>query len=123
MSLESWAIKFRGRVLGGKVQWLLWGMLLLGAPPAGAAEIDLSKGQLKHAGDVVVQVVAAKNNAEAPITALYVECGFFHGDALLGAGTGTAFNVEAGQTAYIEVIVDDASDSDRTECRVSGIER
>lgn len=28
------------------------------------------------------------------IVALYVECAFFHGEALLDASTGTAFNVE-----------------------------
>jgi hypothetical protein len=105
------------------VQWLLCGLLLLAASPAGAAEIDLSKGQLKHAGDVVIQVIAAKNNTAFPIVALYVECGFFQGDALLGASIGTAFNIEAGQTAYLEVTVDNANDADRTECRVSGIDR
>ena len=50
----------------GKVQWWLCGLLLLAASPAGAAEIDLSKGQLKHAGDVVVLVIAAKNNTALP---------------------------------------------------------
>jgi hypothetical protein len=103
------------------VKWLLCG-LLLAVPPARAAEIELSKGQLKHAGDVVTQVIAAKNNTGVPIVALYVECGFFRGDALVGASIGTTFNVEPGQTAYVEVSDDDASDADRTECRVSGIE-
>jgi hypothetical protein len=75
----------------GKVHLWLCGLLLLAASPA--AEIDL-KGQLKHAGDVVVQVIAAKNNTTLPIVALYVECGFFHGDALLGASIGAAFNID-----------------------------
>jgi hypothetical protein len=91
------------------VKWLLYGVLVLAVPSAGAAEIDLSKGQLKHAGDVVTQVVAAKNNTGVLIIALYVECEFFHGDALLGANTGTAFNVEAGQMALLEVSDDNAS--------------
>ena len=101
---------------------LLCGLLLLATSPAGAAEIDLSKGQLKHVGDVLTQVIAAKNNTGVPIGALYVECGFFHGEALLGASTGTAFNVEPGQTAYLEVTVDNANEADGTECRVSGID-
>jgi hypothetical protein len=43
-----------------KLQGLLCGLLPLAASPAGAAEIGLSKGQLKHAGEVVTQVIAAK---------------------------------------------------------------
>jgi hypothetical protein len=110
-------------VVQGKAQWLLCGLPLLAASPAGAAEIDLSKGQLKLGGDVVTQVIAAKNSTAFPIVALYVECGFFHGDVLLGTSIGTAFNIEVGQTAYLEVTVDNANDADRTECRVSGIDR
>ena len=104
------------RVLEGKVRWLLCG-LLLSASLAEAAEIDLSKGQLKHAGDVVTQVIAAKNNTEAAIAAYSSNAGSF-----TVISTGAAFNIEAGQTAYLEVIVDDASDADRTNCRVSGID-
>jgi hypothetical protein len=43
--------------------------MLLAVSPAGAAEIDPSKGQLKHVGDVLTPVIAAKNNTAVPILA------------------------------------------------------
>jgi len=89
-----------------------------------AAEVDIAHGQLKHAAGTVwsTQVIAAKNNGQ-PIKTLTIECGFFQGDRLLAAGRENADNVAAGQTVYIEIIGVDAASADRTDCRVSDIQR
>jgi hypothetical protein len=87
-----------------------------------AADIDLTEGQLTHAGNYATRVVAAKNNT-GPIDTLKIECGFFSGSTLLAAGMGFAENVGAGQTVYVDVLGRDAAGSDRTECRVSNVLR
>lgn len=87
-----------------------------------AADIDITEGQLTHAGSYAQRVVAAKNNT-GPIATLKIECGFFRGAALLAAGMGFAENIEAGQTVYVDVLANHADGADRTECRVSNIVR
>ena len=71
--------------------------------PAAAAEVELSKGRLTVTDFIATQVIAVKNNTTKRISTIYVECGFFHANTLLAAARYHAENVEAGQTAYIEV--------------------
>ena len=91
--------------------------------PAAAAEVELSKGRLTVTDFIATQVVAVKNNTTKRISTIYVECGFFHANTLLAAARYYAENVEAGQTAYIEVTSQDAAEADRSECRVSSVTR
>ena len=91
--------------------------------PAAAAELELSKGRLTVTDYIATQVVAVKNNTTKRISIIYVECGFFRANILLAAARYYAENVEAGQTAYIEVTSQDAAEADRSECRVSSVTR
>ena len=89
---------------------------------AHAAEVDITYGQLKLEGSFAIQVIATKNNG-APIKTLFVECGFFQGARLVASGGKYAENIAQNQTAYLEVVATDAGQADRTDCRISSIER
>jgi hypothetical protein len=81
----------------------------------------------KGLGDGQSTVAAVTNESGKSFHMLHVECGFFSGDKLVGAGSWFATDVEAGQTAYVTVqdqagilgggIVQRA---DKAECRAHG---
>jgi hypothetical protein len=106
------------------LRWLRWSFVsVVAISPAAAAEVELSKGRLTVTDFIATQVIAVKNNTTKRISTIYVECGFFHANTLLAAARYHAENVEAGQTAYIEVTSQDAAEADRSECRVNSITR
>ncbi len=78
----------------------------------------------QNLGDAQSTSVGVKNDSDKPIHVLDVECGFYAGDKLVGAGSNFALDVGAGQTAYLTV--DDRAGVlgggitqrvDRAECR------
>jgi hypothetical protein len=71
-------------------------------------------------GDYAEQTVAILNSTGVRLRSVQIECGFFRGVDLLAAGFGFGENIEPGQTAYISVIANHASDATNAQCRVVG---
>ena len=65
--------------------------------------MELSKGRPTVTDCIATRVVAVKDNTTKRISTVYAECGFFDANTLLAAARYYAENVEAAQTAYIEV--------------------
>ena len=83
-----------------------------------SADFDLKKGSLTRAGDYASQHVSLTNNTSLRAPSIRVECGFFREDQFLVLGFGIATKIEPGQTAFVEVLANNAASATRTECRV-----
>jgi hypothetical protein len=92
---------------------------MLASSLAGAAEIDITKGQLQLDGPIVTQFLTVKNNRTTKIGHLGIECVFLHGDDPVAAGGGRKDNVAAGETVYFEIIATrHVATEVRTDCRI-----
>jgi hypothetical protein len=60
-------------------------------------------------------IMSLKNNTDA-IVSVWVECGFFNHDQLVGRDSASFVDVRPGRTAYSKV--DIKGDADRTDCRM-----
>jgi hypothetical protein len=67
------------------------------------------------------QVIAVKNNTNATIASVKVECGFYSGEVLSGSGFAYLHDIEPGQTVQGEVVGFFGVGPDRTDCRISNI--
>jgi hypothetical protein len=71
-------------------------------------------------GGWAIQMLTAKNNG-GPLDYIMVECVFLRGSDLLPTSPGLSTNIDAGQTAYIRVVAEDAAraaGADHTDCRI-----
>jgi hypothetical protein len=95
-------------------------MLGQGIGQALADDIDISNGPLTNSYlmDYSSRLVVAKNNGH-PLSYLTVECGFYEDNRVLASSSGIAQNIAAGQTVYINVMVFNAKNANRTDCRIS----
>jgi hypothetical protein len=78
---------------------------------AWSAEFDLKSSYAS-------QFVSVTNKTGVVVPAIRVECGFFRGDEFLVLGIGIATKIEAGQTAFVEVLANNAALATKTECRI-----
>jgi hypothetical protein len=85
---------------------------------AWSAEFDLKKGSLTRSSSYASQFVSVTNKTGVVVPAIRVECGFFRGDEFLVLGIGIATKIEAGQTAFVEVLANNAALATKIECRI-----
>jgi hypothetical protein len=83
-----------------------------------SAEFELKKGSLTRSSSYASQFVSVTNNTNVLIPAIKVECGFFREDEFLVLGFGIATKIEPKQTAFVEVLANNAALATKTECRV-----
>ena len=93
-------------------------VLLATVSKARCADFDLKKGSLTYSGSFASQFISITNNTGALVRFARVECEFFRNDEFLVQGLGMAQKIEPKQTAFVEVIADNAALSTRTECRI-----
>jgi hypothetical protein len=82
-----------------------------------AADVDLSKGRIIHEYGRTKQALSLKNNTARPLNEVWVECGFFRNEELVGRGIASFRNVLPGQMAYDEA-TSASDDVTRTDCRI-----
>jgi hypothetical protein len=89
---------------------------------AHAEPVEVITGKLSH-NDTLGWTnisVGVKNNTTNTVKKVRVECGFFHGLDLIGAGSTIIEWVQPGQKAYGTVMTSDGAASNKAECRISG---
>jgi hypothetical protein len=84
-------------------------------------DIDLIKGKLTHDDGYTTQLLTVKNNMPVALRSIFVECGFFYNDELIGSGTSWFQNVLPGQKAYDTMTQHVVAN--RTDCRISIVEK
>ncbi len=87
----------------------------------GNGGIDIVKGKFTEHDGIATQLLSLINHQPKPLRGLFVQCAFFRGDNLLGVNFGGAYNVNSGETAYMQITITDAADVNRTECRVDQV--
>jgi hypothetical protein len=90
----------------------------ISAGPAVAADVEMFKGRLSHAGNYAVQTLGVLNNTGRMIEWISAECGFFRQGVLLTSGQGNTQKLAPGQRAYFDVMAPKSQDADSAECRI-----
>jgi hypothetical protein len=83
----------------------------------GAIEVVIKKGAFNQDDRRAEQMLTVINNSAMTVKSIRVECGFFHGDLLIGKDSGYASDVLPGQSAYVHMSAYVLS-TDRTDCRI-----
>jgi hypothetical protein len=83
---------------------------------AAGIEVEMKKGAFISDDRLAQQLLTITNRSAVRLGNVSVECGFFHGDLLIGRGTDILTRIEAGQDAYAEIEAYVLS-ADRTDCR------
>jgi hypothetical protein len=96
---------------------------VMAGEPGDVHNVQLTPGEFTVEGGWATQVLTAKNNG-GPLDYVMVECAFLRGSHLLTTSPGLSTNIDAGQTAYIKVVAEDAAraagaaGADHTNCRI-----
>lgn len=82
--------------------------------------LNIQQGALKfsRSGRYAEQPVAVINSGTNIVHSVEIECGFFRGEELLAAERSRAYEVEAGQTAYISILSLSAPGATNSKCRI-----
>ena len=83
-------------------------------------ELEMQKGAFNSDDRRAQQLLTIKNRSTVAISSIIVECGFFHGDLLIGRGREYVTNLDPGQDGYADVHAYVLS-ADRTDCRFSDV--
>jgi hypothetical protein len=67
-------------------------------------------------------LITIKNHSSVAVQHAYVECGFFHGDLLIGRDTEIITDLQPGQDGYAKVSAYVLS-ANRTDCRFTNVSR
>jgi hypothetical protein len=89
---------------------------------AAGIELEIKKGAFSSDDRRAVQLLTIKNHSTIRLSYVSVECGFFHGDLLIGRDTEMVTSIEPGQDGYAEIRAYVLS-ADRTDCRFSNVSR
>jgi hypothetical protein len=86
-----------------------------------AIDLEMKKGQFRYSdsGNYAEQMLTVVNHSNVTVKYITVECGFFHGDLLIGKNDRLISNLLPDQSGYAEVSVRVLS-VDRTDCRFEG---
>ncbi len=87
---------------------------------AAGIELEMKKGAFNSDDQRAEQLLTIKNRSTVALRSITVECGFFHGDLLIGRDTEYITNLDPGQDAYADVRAYVLS-ADRTDCRFSSV--
>jgi predicted membrane channel-forming protein YqfA (hemolysin III family) len=69
----------------------------------GAIEIEIKKGAFRQSDRKVEQMLIVTNNSRVMVKTIFVECGFFHDDLLIGRDSEYVGNLQPGQSAYAKM--------------------
>ena len=92
--------------------------LLAMTTTASAETLQVGRTQTIASGTVTTPI-AIKNDTSEIVRRVYVECGHLAKDELVGAGFAIAYNIEAGDTGYVNVPAFQIYKTpDQTKCRI-----
>jgi hypothetical protein len=89
----------------------------LAAGSAFADDLELGLGRLKYDSYGSTQVVSVLNRGKEAISLIFVECGFYVGEELVGASPGMIQNLAPGAQGYEEISIADFK-ATRSACRI-----
>jgi hypothetical protein len=89
---------------------------------ASGIELQMTKGAFDSDDRRAEQLITIKNNSTIGIKSLTAECGFFHGNLLIGRSSDWIHSLAAGQDAYAKITTYVIS-ADHTDCRFGFVER
>ena len=94
------------------------------ATGSNAAESDLvlTLGRLSTNPVGAEQVISVENRTSSKLSRIYVECGFYAGNKLVGSGGASIHELRAGAIGHDEVVALHASDADSVKCRIESSE-
>src|SRR5262249_32072181 len=85
-------------------------------------ELEMKKGHFDFDRSSAWQLITVTNHSTVAIRWATVECGFFHGDLLIGRDTSMVSDLQPGQDGYIKSSAYVLS-ADRTSCRFTDVHR
>jgi len=83
-------------------------------------ELEMKKGAFSSDDRRAQQLLTIKNHSTVQIRMGTVECGFFHGDLLIGRGMALISDLQPGQDAYADIRAYVLS-ADRSDCRFADV--
>jgi hypothetical protein len=89
---------------------------------AAGVELEMQKGAFSSDDRRAEQLLTIKNRSTVALRYVSVECGFFHGNLLIGRDTTIVTALESGQDAYAKTRAYVLS-ADRTDCRFNDVTR
>ena len=87
-------------------------------PALADEKYELTKSPMTNILGWSGHIISLKNNTDATVS-VWVDCGFFNHDQLVGRASAPFADVRPGRTAYSRV--DIKGDADRTDCRIAKV--